>query len=98
MKHLILLLAGLAMFAPAVAAEVKLTGTQACMQRCKDLDAQHEGPGVLPYDQKLAQIREQKKLETMLEKRKALELEEARARDMRQHFIGRSCRYICTGD
>lgn len=95
MKHLILLLVGASIAAPGVSAEPKLTGAQACQQRCKAADL--DGPGVLPYKQKLVQVREQKQGEQSLAKRKELEAEEARAIERRDAFIGRSCSYICTG-
>jgi hypothetical protein len=94
MKHLLLLPAGASLVVPQVAAQP--TGAQACERRCKDADL--DGPGVAPYNPKLVQVLERKKLETDPARRQALDTEEARARARRDAFIGRTCRYICSGD
>lgn len=96
MKHLVwLLLTTANIVAPAASAQPPVSEPQACEQRCRSADL--DGPGVLPYNQKLAQIRDLKKLEKHPAKRKLLDEEEARANERRDFFVGRQCRTICTG-
>lgn len=95
MKRFMVLLAGAAILAGTASAQRQVSTRQVCEQRCNDGLPDEDSPGMRPYNEKLAQIRQQKKAETDPDKRKALDRQEEDVLDKRADYVGKTCRYIC---
>lgn len=97
MHRSILLLACISVFALPASAQEKVSSRKVCERRCNAVDTAKE-PVFAPYEEKLTQIRQQKKLEADPKKRKALDADEERAIDVRKAAVETLCRRACSSN
>lgn len=95
MTRLVLLIAA-SLLSSAALAQTKGNTKQECTRRCLTWDLDKTGlVAIVPYNERLKQIREKKEVETDPVKRKALEEAESDQLERRQDELENVCRKIC---
>lgn len=98
MKRFALLFAAAGLLALPASAQLKVTTKAVCQQRCNEGSPDQDIPKLRPYNEKLAQVRQQLKTETDPGKRKALDELEQELIDDRADAIEKICRHICASN